>query len=177
MSGCYSLGWLNSSPMAGVKRMILKLRSRNSVAIPETLLESEIFGHAKGAFTGAVGSRIGKVQQADGGTLFLDEIGDIPTSVQAKLLRLLEDRSIEPIGGKRPVSVDVRIIAATNRDLETAIDEGRFRDDLFYRLNVVPIVLPPLRPFGPSRPSPPVAVPPPWPRRAWFSHPPPGPGK
>jgi two-component system nitrogen regulation response regulator GlnG len=117
----------------------------NSVAIPETLLESEIFGHEKGAFTGAVGSRIGKVQQADSGTLFLDEIGDIPTSIQAKLLRLLEDRSIEPIGGRSPVSVDVRIIAATNRDLETAIDENRFRDDLFYRLNVVPIVLPPLR--------------------------------
>ncbi len=117
----------------------------NSVAIPETLLESEIFGHEKGAFTGAVGARIGKVKQADGGTLFLDEIGDIPPSIQAKLLRLLEDRSIEPIGGRRPVPVDVRIIAATNRDLEAAIDGGRFREDLYYRLNVVPIVLPPLR--------------------------------
>ncbi len=117
----------------------------NSVAIPETLLESEIFGHEKGAFTGAVGARIGKVKQADGGTLFLDEIGDIPPSIQAKLLRLLEDRSIEPIGGRRPISVDVRIIAATNRDLEAAIDEGRFREDLYYRLNVVPILLPPLR--------------------------------
>ena len=117
----------------------------NSVAIPETLLESEIFGHEKGSFTGAVGSRIGKVKQADGGTLFLDEIGDIQLSIQAKLLRLLEERSIEPIGGRRPIPVDVRIIAATNRDLETAIDEGRFRKDLFYRLNVVPIHLPALR--------------------------------
>lgn len=117
----------------------------NSVAIPESLLESEIFGHEKGAFTGAVGARIGKVKQADGGTLFLDEIGDIPLSIQAKLLRLLEDRSIEPIGGRRPIPVDVRIIAATNRDLETAIEEGRFREDLYYRLNVVPIMLPPLR--------------------------------
>ena len=117
----------------------------NSVAIPETLLESEIFGHEKGSFTGAVGSRIGKVKQADGGTLFLDEIGDIQLSIQAKLLRLLEERSIEPIGGRRPIPVDVRIIAATNRDLEAAIDEGRFRKDLFYRLNVVPIHLPALR--------------------------------
>jgi two-component system nitrogen regulation response regulator GlnG len=117
----------------------------NSVAIPESLLESEIFGHERGAFTGAVGARIGKVKQADGGTLFLDEIGDIPLSIQAKLLRLLEDRSIEPIGGRGPIPVDVRIIAATNRDLEAAIEEGRFREDLYYRLNVVPIVLPPLR--------------------------------
>ena len=117
----------------------------NSVAIPETLLESELFGHERGAFTGAVGSRIGKVKQADGGTLFLDEIGEIPQPVQAKLLRLLEDRSIEPIGGRNTAPVDVRIIAATNRNLETAIEEGRFREDLFYRLNVVAISLPPLR--------------------------------
>ncbi len=117
----------------------------NCVAIPETLLESELFGYERGAFTGAVGPRIGKVKQADGGTLFLDEIGDMPLAIQAKLLRLLEDRSIEPIGGRHPVPVDVRIIAATNRDLEAAIDEGRFRKDLFYRLSVVPITLPPLR--------------------------------
>jgi transcriptional regulator with PAS, ATPase and Fis domain len=117
----------------------------NCVAIPETLLESELFGYERGAFTGAVGPRIGKVKQADGGTLFLDEIGDMPLAIQGKLLRLLEDRSIEPIGGRHPIPVDVRIIAATNRDLETAIGEDRFRKDLFYRLNVVPIYLPPLR--------------------------------
>ncbi len=117
----------------------------NCVAIPETLLESELFGFEKGAFTGAVGRRIGKVEQADGGTLFLDEIGDMPLTIQAKLLRLLEDRSIERIGGRRPIPVDVRILAATNRDLEAALAEGRFRADLFYRLNVVPITLPPLR--------------------------------
>ncbi len=117
----------------------------NCIAIPETLLESELFGHERGAFTGAVGARIGKVKQADTGTLFLDEIGDMPLAIQGKLLRLLEDRRIEPIGGGRPLPVDVRIIAATNRDLETAVAEGRFRSDLFYRLNVVPIGLPPLR--------------------------------
>lgn len=117
----------------------------NCVAIPETLLESELFGFERGAFTGAVQRRIGKVEQADGGTLFLDEIGDIPLPVQAKLLRLLQDRSIERIGGRDEIPVDVRIIAATNRDLEDAISGERFRSDLYYRLNVVPINLPPLR--------------------------------
>jgi len=117
----------------------------NCVAIPETLLESELFGYEKGAFTGAASRRIGKVELSDGGTLFLDEIGDMPLAIQAKILRLLEDRSIERIGGRHPIPVDVRIIAATNRDLEAAMAEGRFRTDLFYRLNVVPITLPPLR--------------------------------
>jgi DNA-binding NtrC family response regulator len=116
----------------------------NCVAIPETLLESELFGFERGAFTGADKRRIGKVEQADGGTLFLDEIGDIPLPIQAKLLRLLEDRRIERIGGREPIPVDVRILAATNRDLEAAIAGERFRDDLFYRLNVVPIHLPAL---------------------------------
>lgn len=116
----------------------------NCVAIPETLLESELFGFERGAFTGAHQRRIGKVEQADGGTLFLDEIGDVPLPVQAKLLRLLEDRKIERIGGRDPIPVDVRILAATNRDLEAAIAAERFRSDLFYRLNVVPMHLPPL---------------------------------
>jgi DNA-binding NtrC family response regulator len=116
----------------------------NCVAIPETLLESELFGFERGAFTGAHQRRIGKVEQADGGTLFLDEIGDVPMPIQAKLLRLLEDRRIERIGGREPIAVDVRILAATNRDLEDAIAAERFRSDLFYRLNVVPIHLPAL---------------------------------
>jgi len=116
----------------------------NCVAIPETLLESELFGFERGAFTGAVKRRIGKIEQADGGTLLLDEIGDVPLAIQAKLLRLLEDRKIERIGGRDPIPVDVRILAATNRDLEAAIDDDRFRNDLFYRLNVVPIHLPTL---------------------------------
>ena len=116
----------------------------NCVAIPEALLESELFGFERGAFTGAVKRRIGKVEQADGGTLFLDEIGDVPLPIQAKLLRLLEDRKIERIGGCEPIPVDARILAATNRDLEAAIAAERFRGDLFYRLSVVPIHLPPL---------------------------------
>jgi len=116
----------------------------NCVAIPEPLLESELFGFERGAFTGAVKRRVGKVEQADGGTLFLDEIGDVPLPIQAKLLRLLEDRKIERIGGREPIPVDVRILAATNRDLEAAIATERFRGDLFYRLSVVPIHLPPL---------------------------------
>jgi DNA-binding NtrC family response regulator len=117
----------------------------NCVAIPEALLESELFGYEKGAFTGATSRRTGKIQRGHGGTVFLDEIGDMPLSVQAKFLRLLQEKSIERIGGSHPISVDVRVIAATNRNLEAAISEGRFREDLFYRLNVVPIVLPPLR--------------------------------
>jgi two-component system nitrogen regulation response regulator GlnG len=117
----------------------------NCVAIPETLLESELFGHERGAFTGAVSRRLGKIEQANHGTVFLDEIGDMPLPIQAKVLRLLEDRRIDRLGGQRPMPVDVRIIAATNRDLEDAIADGRFRADLYYRLNVVPIGLPPLR--------------------------------
>lgn len=117
----------------------------NCVAIPETLLESELFGYEKGAFTGAVSRRVGKIQQAHGGTLFLDEIGDMPFSIQAKILRLLQEKSIERLGGREPISVDVRIIAATNRDLEAAVAEARFREDLYYRLKVVTLWLPPLR--------------------------------
>ncbi|MEW6267433.1 MAG: sigma-54 dependent transcriptional regulator [Thermodesulfobacteriota bacterium] len=117
----------------------------NCVAIPETLLESELFGYEKGAFTGAIHRRIGKIEQAGGGTLFLDEIGDMPLSIQAKILRMLQERSIERLGGRQTISVDVRIIAATNRNLEAAIAEGRFREDLYYRLNVVSLSLPPLR--------------------------------
>jgi DNA-binding NtrC family response regulator len=117
----------------------------NCVAIPETLLESELFGYERGAFTGAVNRKIGRIEQAAGGTIFLDEIGDMPLSIQAKILRLLQDRSIERLGGQESIDVDVRILAATNRDLEEAIAEERFRSDLFYRLSVVPIVLPPLR--------------------------------
>ncbi|MDL2286556.1 sigma-54 dependent transcriptional regulator [Desulfococcaceae bacterium OttesenSCG-928-F15] len=117
----------------------------NCVAIPETLLESELFGYEKGAFTGAGQKRTGKIEQAMDGTVFLDEIGDMPLALQGKLLRLLQERSIERIGGKDAIAVNVRIIAATNRDLEKAMEEGRFREDLYYRLNVVTITLPPLR--------------------------------
>jgi len=117
----------------------------NCVAIPETLLESELFGYEKGAFTGATHRRIGKIEQANGGTVFLDEIGDMPLSIQAKILRLLQEKSIERLGGRSTIPVNVRIIAATNRDLETAILKGRFREDLYYRLKVVSIFLPPLK--------------------------------
>ncbi len=117
----------------------------NCVAIPETLLESELFGYEKGAFTGAAHRRVGKIEQANGGTVLLDEIGDMPFSVQGKILRLLQERKIERLGGRETLTVDVRIIASTNRDLETAISEGRFREDLYYRLKVVTIWLPPLR--------------------------------
>jgi nitrogen regulation protein NR(I) len=117
----------------------------NCVAIPETLLESELFGYEKGAFTGAVNRRVGKFEQAHGGTVFLDEIGDMPFSIQAKILRLLQERSIERLGGREPIPVDVRIIAATNRDLEAALARGRFREDLYYRLKVVTLWLPPLK--------------------------------
>jgi two-component system response regulator AtoC len=114
-------------------------------ALPDSLLESELFGHERGSFTGAVARRIGKFEAADGGTLFLDEIGDISAKLQLDLLRVLEDRRFFRVGGTEAVAVDVRIIAATNRDLRKESAEGRFREDLFYRLNVVPIVLPPLR--------------------------------
>ena len=117
----------------------------NCVAIPETLLESELFGYEKGAFTGAKSRKIGKIEYANHGTVFLDEIGDMPVSIQAKVLRLIQERSIERLGGSAPVEVNVRIIAATNRDLEEAMTSGTFREDLYYRLNVVSINLPPLR--------------------------------
>ena len=117
----------------------------NCAAIPSELIESELFGHMKGSFTGAVSDRAGKFEQADGGTLFLDEIGDMSTNAQAKVLRVLQDGVVTRIGGSKPVQVDVRVLAATNKNLEDEIKEGRFREDLFYRLNVVPITVPPLR--------------------------------
>lgn len=117
----------------------------NCAALPEMLLESELFGHEKGAFTGAHMSRPGRFELADGGTIFLDEIGEMPLPLQAKILRVLQDKQFERIGGSKTFSVDLRIIAATNVSLEEAVVEGKFRADLFYRLNVVPIVLPPLR--------------------------------
>jgi len=117
----------------------------NCAAIPGELLESELFGHAKGAFTGAVRDRLGRFRQADGGTLFLDEVGEIPLGLQAKLLRALQERIVDVVGGDKPVPVDVRILAATNRDLHERIGEGSFREDLYYRLNVVEVQVPPLR--------------------------------
>lgn len=117
----------------------------NCVAIPENLLESELFGYEKGSFTGASHRRVGKIEQAHGGTVFLDEIGDMPSTIQAKILRVLQERSIERLGGRETIPVDVRIIAATNRDLESALAQGRFREDLYYRLKVVTIWLPSLR--------------------------------
>ncbi len=117
----------------------------NCASLPENLLESELFGHEKGAFTGAVAARRGRFEAANGGTLFLDEIGEISPAFQAKLLRVLQEGELERVGGSTTIKVDVRIIAATHRDLETAVDMGDFREDLFYRLNVMPIFLPPLR--------------------------------
>ena len=117
----------------------------NCAAIPSELIESELFGHIKGSFTGAVSDRAGKFEQADGGTLFLDEIGDMSLAAQAKVLRALEEGVVSRVGGAKPVRVDVRVVAATNKKLEDEIAGGAFREDLFYRLNVVPIVLPPLR--------------------------------
>ncbi len=117
----------------------------NCAALPQTLLESELFGHEKGAFTGAAAAKKGRFELADGGSLFLDEIGDIPMDVQVKLLRVLQERTFERVGGTKTIAVDVRIIAATNQDLEAAIAQGAFREDLYYRLNVVPILLPLLR--------------------------------
>src|SRR5881275_3235530 len=117
----------------------------NCAAIPEELIESELFGHVRGAFTGAVADRRGKFEMADGGTLFLDEIGDMSVKTQAKVLRVLQEQVVEPVGGTASVRVDVRVIAATNKDLPTEIRGGRFREDLYFRLNVIPIFVPPLR--------------------------------
>jgi two-component system response regulator PilR (NtrC family) len=117
----------------------------NCGAIPETLIESELFGHVRGAFTGAVADHTGLFKQADQGTIFLDEVGELPLHLQVKLLRVLQEKSFTPVGGSKPVRVDVRVISATNRDLRKELEEGRFREDLFYRLNVVQMVMPPLR--------------------------------
>ncbi len=117
----------------------------NCVAIPEALLESELFGHERGSFTGAIAQKIGKVELANTGTLFLDEIGDMPLSLQAKLLRVLQEREIERIGGSKTIKVDIRVICATNKDLKQAVEDKTFREDLLFRINVLPIYLPPLR--------------------------------
>lgn len=117
----------------------------NCGAIPETLLESELFGHEKGAFTGAAQTRMGRFELANGGTIFLDEVGEMSLSLQVKLLRVIQERSFERVGGSRTIQVDVRIVAATNQDLEKMVEEKRFRQDLYYRLNVIPIITPPLR--------------------------------
>ena len=120
----------------------------NCAALPETIVESELFGHEKGSFTGATGLRKGRFELADGGTIFVDEVGELPLSVQAKLLRVLQEKTFERVGGSRPVKVDLRIIAATNRDLVRMVEDGQFREDLYYRLNVFPITIPPLRERG-----------------------------
>lgn len=129
-----------NSPRA--KGAFIKL---NCAALPDNLLESELFGHEKGAFTGAVSQRKGRFERADGGTIFLDEIGEISPTFQAKLLRVLQEGEFERVGGNQTLRVDVRVIAATNKNLEAAVDEGKFREDLYYRLNVMPILIPPLR--------------------------------
>jgi Nif-specific regulatory protein len=120
----------------------------NCAALPETVIESELFGHEKGAFTGAVSQRKGRFELADGGTIFLDEIGDLSPATQIKLLRVLQEKELERVGGATTVKADVRVIAATNRNLEELIEDGRFRQDLYYRLNVFPIHVPPLRERG-----------------------------
>jgi transcriptional regulator with PAS, ATPase and Fis domain len=117
----------------------------NCAAIPDDLLESELFGYIKGAFTGATGSKIGRIEYAHGGSLFLDEIGDMKPVLQAKLLRVLQEREFEPVGGLKPIPVDVRVIAATHCNLEQMVTDGRFREDLYYRLSVIPVAIPPLR--------------------------------
>jgi two-component system NtrC family response regulator len=117
----------------------------NCAAIPENLIESELFGHVKGSFTGAIKDKEGKFERADGGTLFLDEIGDLRIDLQAKILRVLQERSVDRVGGGAPIPVDVRVVAATNKDIERSVKEGSFREDLYYRLSVIPLIMPPLR--------------------------------
>ncbi len=117
----------------------------NCAALPESLIESELFGHEKGAFTGADSQRVGRFEAANGGTIFLDEFGDIPANVQVKLLRVIQQREIERLGSTKPIKIDVRIICATNKNLEKMIEEGNFREDLYYRINVFPVYIPPLR--------------------------------
>jgi transcriptional regulator with GAF, ATPase, and Fis domain len=117
----------------------------NCGALPENIIESELFGHVKGAFTGAIKDKKGRFELAEGGTIFLDEVADLPKSTQVKLLRVLQEGKFERVGGEKTLSVDVRVISATNKDLKQEVKRGRFRDDLFYRLNVIPIDLPPLR--------------------------------
>jgi DNA-binding NtrC family response regulator len=130
--------------LAGPRRRA-PLVAVNCTALPENLLEAELFGHVKGAFTGAFQNRIGRFEQAQGGTLFLDEIGDLPLDLQAKLLRVLQERELQRLGSSETIRLDIRVVAATNCDLQQRIGAGRFREDLFYRLNVVPVHMPPLR--------------------------------
>jgi two-component system, NtrC family, nitrogen regulation response regulator NtrX len=125
----------------------------NCAAVPAELIESELFGHEKGSFTGAAGRHVGKFEQAERGTIFLDEIGDMPLQMQAKLLRVLEENEIERVGGEKPIRVDVRVLVATHRDLEAQVKEGKFRQDLFHRIYVFPLVLPPLRERGEDIPT------------------------
>jgi DNA-binding NtrC family response regulator len=129
-----------SSPRAGQRLVAV-----NCAAIPEALIESELFGHVKGAFTNAHENRIGRLREADGGTVLLDEIGELPLPMQARLLRVLQDQSVTPVGSERSYQISVRFLAASNRDLEAMANAGRFRQDLFFRLNVVPLHVPPLR--------------------------------
>jgi two-component system, NtrC family, nitrogen regulation response regulator NtrX len=146
----------NGSGKEIVARMLHRLSPRaeqpfvdvNCAAIPEELIESELFGHRRGAFTGATDERKGKFELADGGTLFLDEIADMSLKTQAKVLRVLQEQTFQKVGGQQPIKVDVRVLAATNKDLEAEIARGAFRDDLFYRLNVIPVEVPPLRSRG-----------------------------
>ena len=127
------------------KRASKQFISLNCAAIPESLLESELFGHEKGAFTGAISRRIGKFEEAHGGTLLLDEISEMHPRLQAKLLRAVQEREIDRVGGAKPIKIDIRLLATSNRDLEEAVRDGSFREDLYFRLNVVTITLPPLR--------------------------------
>jgi len=130
--------------LAGPRRRS-RLVAVNCSALPENLLEAELFGHVKGAFTGAFQNRVGRFEQAQGGTLFLDEIGDLPLDLQAKLLRVVQERELQRLGSSETVRLDIRVVAATNCDLAQRIEQDRFREDLYYRLNVVPIHMPPLR--------------------------------